>query len=227
MKQIHELEKQQFIALFQNEGIDNIDERFHILDVFLKTEEHITFEDLYRLLEVSGRRVDRDFLKETLELMCHYGFAQVNRFDNGQELYEHRHLGDHHDHMICTRCGKIIEFSNPEMERLQETIAASLGFHMLQHRMEIYGICDACQKKTRVALMPLMLAKPGERLIIREWQCGDNLECRLLSMGIRKGDTIEVISSQGRGQFVIAVDNKRYILGRGMAQKILVEPIRS
>ena len=225
MKQIHELEKQQFITLFQNEGIDNIDDRFAILDIFLKTEEHITADDLYRLLEEAGLTVGRDFLKETLELMCHYGFAQKNRFENGATLYEHRHLGDHHDHMICTRCGKIIEFSNPELERLQEAIAAERGFHMLQHRMDIYGICDACLK-TRVSLMPMMLAKPGEKLVIRQWRCGDNLEARLLSMGIRKGDTIEVITSQGRGQFVIAVENRRYILGRGMAQKIMVEPIR-
>lgn len=223
--QIHDLEKQQFITLFEGEGIDNIDERFTILEIFLKTEEHLTGDDLYRLLADEGHQVGRDFLKETLELMCHYGFAQENRFDDGRVLYEHRHLGDHHDHMICTRCGEITEFADPQLEQLQEAIAARHGFHMLQHRMDIYGICSSCLKK-RVPLMPLMLAKPGEKLIIREYQCGENLEGRLLSMGLRRGDTIEVITSQGRGQFVIAVDNKRYILGRGMAQKIMVELIR-
>jgi len=225
MMQIHDLEKQQFITLFKEEGIDNIDERFTILDIFLKTEKHITADDLSGLLADEGHNVDTDFLRETLELMCHYGFAQENRFDHGRVLYEHRHLGDHHDHMICTRCGEITEFSDPQLERFQEAIAARHGFHMLQHRMDIYGICSSCLKK-RVPLMPLMLAKPGERLIIREYRCGENLEGRLLSMGLRRGDIIEVITSQGRGQFVIAVENKRYILGRGMAQKIMVEPIR-
>jgi Fur family ferric uptake transcriptional regulator len=223
--QIHDLEKQQFITLFKDEGIDNIDERFTILETFLKTEKHLTADDLYRLLGDEGQDVGRDFLKETLELMCHYGFAQESRFDNGRVLYEHRHLGDHHDHMICTRCGEITEFSDPQLERLQESIAARHGFHMLQHRMDIYGICASCLKK-RVPLMPLMLAKPGEKLIVREYQCGENMEGRLRSMGLRRGDTIEVITSQGRGQFVIAVENKRYILGRGMAQKIMVELIR-
>ncbi|WP_300669793.1 transcriptional repressor [Desulfoluna sp.] len=223
--QIHDLEKQQFISLFKGEGIDNIDERFIVLETFLKTEKHITADDLHRLLGDEGHTVDRDFLKETLELMCHYGFAQEHLFDNGPVLYEHRHLGHHHDHMICTRCGDITEFSEPELERLQEGIASRHGFHMLQHRMDIYGICSACLKK-RVALMPLMLAKPGEKLMIREYLCGENLEGRLLSMGLRRGDVIEVITCQGRGQFVIAVENKRYILGRGMAQKIMVEPIR-
>ncbi|SCY70548.1 Fur family transcriptional regulator, ferric uptake regulator [Desulfoluna spongiiphila] len=225
MMQIHDLEKQQFITLFKEEGIDNIDERFTILETFLKTEKHITADDLSRLLADEGHTVETDFLRETLELMCHYGFAQENRFDNGRVLYEHRHLGDHHDHMICTRCGEITEFADTQLERLQEAIAARHGFHMLQHRMDIYGICSSCLKK-RVPLMPLMLAKPGEKLIIREYLCGENLEARLLSMGLRRGDVIEVITSQGRGQFVIAVENKRYILGRGMAQKIMVEPIR-
>ncbi len=223
--QIHELEKQQFITLFEGEGIDYIDERFLILETFLKTEKHLSADDLHHLLLDEGHPVEVDFLKETLALMCHYGFAQENRFDPGRILYEHRHLGDHHDHMICTRCGEITEFSDPQLERLQEANAARHGFHMLQHRMDIYGICSACLKK-RVPLMPLMLAKPGEKLVIREYLCGENLEGRLLSMGLRRGDTIEVITSQGHGQFVIAVESKRYILGRGMAQKIMVELIR-
>lgn len=225
MMQIHDLEKQQFIALFREEGIDHIDERFAILDIFLKTEKHLTAEELYRLVAGEGHGGDKAFFQETLELMCHYGFAQENRFDDGRVLYEHRHLGDHHDHMICTRCGEISEFYDPQLERIQAAIAARHGFHMLQHRMDIYGICSSCLKK-RVPLMPLMLAKPGEKLIIREYQCGENLEGRLLSMGLRRGDVIEVITSQGRGQFVIAVENKRYILGRGMAKKIMVELIR-
>ena len=225
MTQIHDLEKQQFITLFKGEAIDHIDARFTVLETFLKTEEHLTAEDLFQLLADDGHAVDPDFLNETLELMCHYGFAQKNKFDQGQAVYEHRHLGDHHDHMICTRCGEISEFSDPQLESLQDAIAARHGFHMLQHRMDIYGICSSCLKK-RVPLMPLMLAKPGEKLIVREFKCGENLECRLQSMGLRRGDTIEVITSQGRGQFVVAVESKRYILGRGMAQKIMVELIR-
>lgn len=74
--------------------------------------------------------------------------------------------------------------------------------------------------------MPLMLAKAGEKLVIRQINGGGRLQARLASMGVRPGDTLEVVTSQGRGQFVVAVESKRYILGRGMTQKIMVEPAK-
>lgn len=225
MKHIHDIEKQQFVTLFEQEGIDNIEARFRILEIFLQTERHISMEELAGLVKESGHVVDMDLLKDTLELMCNFGFAEKNSFGNGRVLYEHRHLGDHHDHMICTKCGEITEFTNEQLEHLQEIITAGFGFHMLQHKMEIYGICSACQKK-RAPLMPLMLAKAGEKLVIRQINGGGGFQARLASMGIRRGDTLEVVTSQGRGQFVVAVESKRYILGRGMTQKIMVEPAK-
>ena len=74
--------------------------------------------------------------------------------------------------------------------------------------------------------MPLMLGRAGEKLVVREIDCGGELQGRLASMGVRIGDMVEVITSQGRGQHVIAVENKRYLLGRGMTQKIMVEPAK-
>jgi len=96
---------------------------------------------------------------------------------------------------------------------------------MLQHKMEIYGICEECLKD-RIQLMVLIMAKPGERLVLRDFNGGPNARMRLLSMGLRLGDEIEVISNNHRGQMAIAADYKRYVLGRGFAQKILVEPVK-
>jgi Fe2+ transport system protein FeoA len=72
--------------------------------------------------------------------------------------------------------------------------------------------------------MPLIMAKPGERLRIKEFIGGHNSRMRLLSMGFRADDRIEVISNTGSGQLVVALDFNRYVLGRGLAQKIIVEP---
>jgi Fur family ferric uptake transcriptional regulator len=91
--------------------------------------------------------------------------------------------------------------------------------------MEIYGICAQCLKE-RIQLMPLNMAKPGERLVLKEFSGGANAHARLLSMGLRLGDKIEVITNNRQGQLAIAADYKRYVLGRGLAQKILVEPIK-
>jgi len=128
--------------------------------------------------------------------------------------------------MICTKCRKIIEFSDDELESLQVRIAETNGFLMLQHKMEIYGICFACLKE-RVRQIPLHTAKQGERLVIREFTGGTSFRLRLMTMGLRIGDEIEVVTNQGQGQLVIAAEGKRYVLGFGQAKKIVVKQLES
>ena len=222
MIQIHVHEKQQFKKLFKQEHIDNFEDRFKVLEAFLQTEKHVSVDDLVARIHHNGWRLEPEFVKETLKLMCRFGFAHKSRFDNGMVLYEHRHLGQHHDHMICTKCRKILEFEEDQIEQLQIKLAASHGFHMLQHKMEIYGICSSCIRE-RIQLMPLTLAKPGERLVIKEISGGTGAKMRLLTMGLRTDDKIEVITNNSQGQLAIAADLKRYVLGRGLAEKIMVE----
>lgn len=224
MKLKHQQEKEQFQKLFAEERIDHFDERFKILEIFLNTEKHVTVDEFVQLLEADGLQPKVDFVHDTLELMCRFGFAQKVRFDNGHIRYEHRHLGQHHDHMICTKCKKIIEFNDAQLENLQVQIAATYGFHMLQHKMEIYGICSDCLQK-RTPSMPLGMARQGERLVIKSYTGGKNSRMRLLSMGLRPGDEIEVITNIGRGQMVVSADCRRFVLGRGLAQKIMVRPV--
>lgn len=76
-------------------------------------------------------------------------------------------------------------------------------------------------------MMPLDMARPGERLVLKDFEGGAGARIRLLSMGLRLGDEIEVISNNNRGQMAIAADFKRYVLGKGLAHKIRVEPIKS
>ncbi|MBW2438528.1 MAG: transcriptional repressor [Desulfobacterales bacterium] len=226
MKQLHIQEKKQFKKLFKQEQIDHFEDRFKVLEVFLQTEKHVTVDDMLALLDRNGWRLDPEFVQETMKLMCRFGFAQKSRFDNGDLRYEHRHLGQHHDHMVCTKCKQIFEFEDKRLEELQLKIAATQGFHMLQHKMEIYGICATCLKD-RIQMMPLDMARPGERLVLKDFEGGAGARIRLLSMGLRLGDEIEVISNNNRGQMAIAADFKRYVLGKGLAQKIRVEPIKS
>jgi len=149
------------------------------------------------------------------------GFAQRKQFEGQPIRYEHRHLGRHHDHLICTKCGRIVEFANDELELLQMRIAAQHGFHMLQHRMEIYGLCDQCLAQ-RHPLMPLAMAKAGERVVVREMMGGRQARNRLSDMGLRPGDLIEIVNNDGTGQIILGRDCTRLAIGRGIAQKIMV-----
>jgi len=220
----HQREKKQFRKLFQDERIDNFDARFKILEIFLSTEHHVTVGELAQLLEEEGHKLEQDFIGDTLKLMCRFGFAQIRTFNNGKTRYEHRHLGQHHDHMICTKCNKIVEFRNEQLENLQVQIASSHGFHILQHKMEIYGICSECLNK-RSKIISLVMAKQGERLIIKEYSGGKTARMRLLSMGLRIGDEIEVITNIGQGQMVVATGFNRLVIGRGLAMKIMAQPV--
>jgi Fur family ferric uptake transcriptional regulator len=223
MKPLHHQEKEHFIKLFQQEDVDRFEDRFKILEVFLQTEKHVTVDELSGLLLANGYFFERDFLRGTLLMMCRYGFAQKITFENEPTRYEHRHLGQHHDHLICTKCGRIDEFINPDLENMQVEIAARHGFHILQHKMEIYGICGECLAG-REETLTLASTRPGERVVIADFAGGATVEMRMISMGLRRGDTAEVITNNKNGQIVIALDQKRYSLGRGLARKIRVQP---
>jgi Fur family ferric uptake transcriptional regulator len=80
----------------------------------------------------------------TLKLLMDSGLASSRQFEDGQTRYEV--AGAHHDHLICVKCGLILEFENDEIERLQEQMAASLGgFQVLRHKHELYCLCPKAQ----------------------------------------------------------------------------------
>jgi Fur family ferric uptake transcriptional regulator len=212
---------QQFKVIFEGEGLDRIDERLAVLKVFLGTENHMTAADLTGMLKAKGISSTEEFVAENLRLFAQYGFAQEKHFADQATQYEHHHLGKHHDHLICVRCGSILEFYNPELEALQAEMARRMGFHALQHRMEIYGLCSNCLRK-RKDVMPLIMASPGERVHIVGFRGGRGMERRLTNMGLKRGAEVEVIKSSGPGPLIVAWKETRIALGAGMAKKILV-----
>ncbi len=221
MQKIDFIEKANFRTLIETDGTGRIQDRLCIIDVFLGTEEHVTLEEMLHLLREKDYDFEPRFVKQCMNRMVDLGFAQKKQFEGQPIRYEHRHLGKHHDHLICTKCGKIVEFADETMERLQVEIAARSGFHMLQHRMDIYGICSQCLSQ-RTPLMPLAMSKEGERVVIREIAGGRRKQARLADMGLRPGDLIEIINNAGRGRIILAHGPTRLAIGRGIAEKIMV-----
>ncbi|MBW1797956.1 MAG: transcriptional repressor [Deltaproteobacteria bacterium] len=221
MENNNHFETGNFKLLVQADGNDRVQDRLNIIDVFLDTEEHVTLEQMYQLLRKKGYDYDPEFIRHCMRRMVDLGFAQRKQFEDQPIRYEHLHLGRHHDHLICTKCGKIAEFANEEMERLQVKIAATHGFHMLQHRMEIYGLCHGCLARRR-PLMPLAMARTGEKVIVREIAGGKVARTRLADMGLRTGDHLDIINNNGKGRLILGHDCTRLAVGRGIAQKIMV-----
>lgn len=217
----NDYEKANFRALIDDDEIGKVEERLNIIEVFLNTEEHVTLEEMMQLLKDRGYDYGPEFVRQCMNRWVEHGFAQKKKFEGQPPRYEHRHLGKHHDHFICTKCGKIEEFRNEEMERLQVKVASTKGFHMLQHKMEIYGICSGCFSQ-RSPLMPLAMAKPGENVVIKDIMGGSHVRSRLASMGLRRGDLLEIINNNGLGRLIVGHEATRLAMGRGIAQKIMV-----
>lgn len=142
-------EQEVFLKHIQKQGLKRTSQRELILDVFLRTEKHLSSEDLYRLVRELDPNIGQTTVYRTLKLLSDAGLAREVRFGDGRTHYEHNYKHQHHDHMICSRCGKIIEFFSAELEAIQDAMAAKHRFEVTQHLLRIIGICAECRQKER------------------------------------------------------------------------------
>lgn len=151
MARIMTEEQEVFLAHIQKKGLKRTAQRDLILDVFLRTEEHLSSEDLYQLVHKEDSTVGQTTVYRTLKLLAEAGLAREVRFGDGLTHYEHNYKHQHHDHMICSNCGKIIEFFSAELEAIQDAMAAKHKFEVEQHLLRIIGTCADCRRAKRDA----------------------------------------------------------------------------
>lgn len=157
-------EKRIFLEHIEKKGLRKTSQRDVILEVFLKTEEHLTSEDLYWLIQKKDPSIGHTTVYRTLKLLTEAGLAREVRFGDGKTYYEHHHDHEHHDHLICTGCGRIEEFFSAEIESLQDQIAEGLGFRPTHHSLRMWGVCSDCQKVMSDSDVPASGAQPKIRL---------------------------------------------------------------
>ncbi len=131
----------EFIA---SKGLKWTKQREVILDEFLNSKKHLSTEALYLEIRSKNPHIGYATVYRTLKLFAECGIAEERDFGAGQVLYELSHGGDHHDHLICTGCGAIIEFKDRRIEQLQEQVARDHQFTIVSHRLEIFGLCAKC-----------------------------------------------------------------------------------
>ncbi|UCG13366.1 MAG: transcriptional repressor [Deltaproteobacteria bacterium] len=221
MERLHLHEKEEFINICREHGLNYSDRRLLVLEAFLERTEHLTVSDLKKHLQVRGHLLDGDFIAETLDLLCRYGYAYKKEFEGQEVQYEHRHIGWHHDHLICAECGRIQEFNKPEIEALQRRVALAHDFTLLHHNMELYGVCAQCRRRRR-EVVPLALVLPGEEVHIEKLVGGRQVQQRLADMGLTPGTKVEVVKARGPGPIIVAFRGSRIALGHGLSEKVLV-----
>lgn len=137
-----------FKQLLRENGLKFTRQRESVLKVLYENEGHFTPEDLSSLIKqhYSELAVSIPTIYRTLSLLENSGIVDSISFGAKGKKYE---LGikEHHDHLICVQCGKLIEFQDTLIEKRQEEIAKQFNFKMTGHTMNITGICEACQNK--------------------------------------------------------------------------------
>lgn len=123
--------------------------RLFIIDYFLKQDKHYSVEELYNNIKNRMPGIGYSTVYRALKLLVSRGLAAERNFEKGLTRFEPVHKEGHHDHLVCIRCGAIIEFTNPAIEKIQNKIAKEYKFTVTDHKLEIYGLCQKCKKKEK------------------------------------------------------------------------------
>ena len=139
--------RRRFERHLQDEGLRLTAQRVRVLERVFGTHEHFSAETLFGWLRAEdGPSVSRATVYRTLELLASGGFVTVLDTGRGEMLYEHSLGHTHHDHLVCTRCGRIEEFREAQIEKLQKDVARKHRFELTGHVLRLTGICRSCQK---------------------------------------------------------------------------------
>ena len=132
------------------EGLDQYLERMRlkqtpqrrvIVEALLGIDGHVDAEELHKMVVKEGHEIGLATVYRTLNLLTEAGLVEQQSFQDGRAVFEVSHPNGHHDHLICTECGLVIEFEDPGIESLQDAIAAKFGIQLKSHRLDLFGSC--------------------------------------------------------------------------------------
>ncbi len=136
--------KTRLAAHLTRAGLKHSRPRDAVVDAFLGTPGHVSVEELTAIVRRRDPAVGYTTVYRAMKLLADCGLASAHDFGDGQTRYERALQRTHHDHLICTACGAILEFEDHGIEELQEEVARRHGFEIASHRMELYGRCADC-----------------------------------------------------------------------------------
>jgi len=126
-----------------SEGGKRSRSRSAVMETFFRARRHVTAEELARAVRDAFPGIGTVTVYRTLKLLSRMGYAKELDFGDGAKRYE-SNLSSHHDHLVCTVCGAVIEFEEPDIEKLQDLVTRRHRFRPAAHRLEIFGRCSRC-----------------------------------------------------------------------------------
>jgi len=144
----------EFRRYLREQGLPVTTQREQVAEAVLESRGHLSVEDIEQRLRERGLHIGKATVYRTLDILARSGLITERDFGEGFRRYERVPGHPHHEHLICIRCGKVIEFTNDRLERLKALVAEEYGFEHHHHRLDIYGVCRECQLKDGVAASP-------------------------------------------------------------------------
>ena len=142
-------ELQIFRKYLERRGLKLTSERRALFDEIFGRHEHVEADELLMRLRAKHKKISRATIYRTLELLVDSGIVGRLRIGEAGYRYERLRAGDHHDHLICDHCGRVIEFFEPRIESLQDDVAERYGFVLLSHTHQMRGICRSCRPRSK------------------------------------------------------------------------------
>lgn len=126
-------------------GLKTTGPRIKILQILENAKEHhLRAEEVYRLLTEAGEDIGLATVYRVLTQFEEAGLIKRHHFEEGYSVFELDH-GEHHDHMVCVKCGKVEEFVDEVIEQRQREVAKKAGYQISDHSLIIYGFCQPCR----------------------------------------------------------------------------------
>lgn len=145
---VNEMEtaKQKLEDYLRQEGHRVTPERFEVLDAVMTASGHFDADELFFNLKKNGSKVSRATVYNTLDILETCDLVFKTRLKDHGSRYEKAFGRAHHDHLVCVQCGKIVEFTDDNIERSQEAVAKKFKFRLISHSHQIFGVCPDCKK---------------------------------------------------------------------------------
>jgi Fur family transcriptional regulator, ferric uptake regulator len=139
-----------FLQHLKRVGLKQTEQRNAILRTFLETREHLSIDELHRLVKKTDPRIGFTTVYRTLKLLAGCGLASEVAFHDGIARYEHQYNRRSHHHMVCTECGASVEFFSEKVGEIEQEIGRKHHYVTTRHTFQIYGVCEECRKKRRM-----------------------------------------------------------------------------
>ncbi|MGA9527834.1 MAG: Fur family transcriptional regulator [Terriglobales bacterium] len=136
-----------FLQHLRRVGLKQTGQRNAILRTFLETREHLSTDELHRLVKKKDPRIGFTTVYRTLKLLAGSGLASEVAFHDGIARYEHQYNRRSHHHMVCTDCGASVEFFSPQVGEIEQEIGRKHHYLTTRHTFQVYGVCHECQRK--------------------------------------------------------------------------------